>query len=280
MAFVVDRFLPTDLAAGLRLSTQAGWNQVAADWQRVVDLCPAGCLAGRLDGRLVATGSVAAIGPKIRWIGLILVDEAARGRGFGSIMMDRCLELARRNGDEVVALDASDLGRPVYLKKGFVDVIPIDRWTGVLAVDGNRGADRIGLDAFGELARLDREACGVDRSELLKDLLEDRDGHCFGSTGPGGLDGFAVLLPGRTSPHLGPVIARDDDAFKNLLGAAARRLGSTPVILDSLRTPENSLVLEQAGLTVSRRLTRMTLGQSHPVLMGPMVRAAVSFTWG
>jgi GNAT superfamily N-acetyltransferase len=280
MAFVVDRLLPMDLAAGLRLSTQAGWNQVASDWQRALDLCPEGCLAGRLDGRVVATGNVAAIGPKIRWIGLILVDEAMRGRGYGSLMMDRCLELAQRSGDEIVGLDASDFGRPVYLKKGFVDVLPIDRWTGVLAVDADRGADRLGPESLREVAALDRDACGVDRSELLKNLLDDLEGTCFGTRGPRGLDGFAVLIPGRTAPHVGPVIARHDDALRTLLGAVSRQIGDTSLILDSLRTPENSLVLAMSGLKVSRRLTRMTLGQSHPVLMGPMVRAAVSFTWG
>jgi len=38
MDFVVDRLRPDDLDAGLRLSTQAGWNQVASDWKRVLDL--------------------------------------------------------------------------------------------------------------------------------------------------------------------------------------------------------------------------------------------------
>ncbi|HLY11023.1 MAG TPA: GNAT family N-acetyltransferase, partial [Planctomycetota bacterium] len=152
MTFVVDRLGPEDLDLGLRLSTQAGWNQVAGDWKRVLDLCPEGCLAGRLDGALVATGNVAAISPKIRWIGMILVDEAFRGRGYGSIMMDRCLEIARRSGDEIVGLDASDLGRPVYLKKGFVDVAPIDRWSGVLSVEGDpREVVRLDLRSFGPM---------------------------------------------------------------------------------------------------------------------------------
>jgi GNAT superfamily N-acetyltransferase len=280
MPFVVDRLQPGDLEAGLRLSTQAGWNQVAADWRRVFDLCPDGCLAGRLDGRLVATGSVANIGDRIRWIGLILVDESVRGQGFGGTMMDHCLDLARAGGNTIVGLDASDLGRPIYLKKGFVDVAPIDRWTGVLRPQGDpRDIDLGGAQSFDEIAALDRRACGVDRSPLLRNLMSDPQSVCFLSRGAG-LNGFAFLLPGRMSPHLGPVVAPDGAVSSDLFGAAAQNLGSTPVIVDALRTPANTSLLERSGLTVSRRLTRMTLGRSHEVLMGPQVRAVVSFTWG
>jgi GNAT superfamily N-acetyltransferase len=280
MAFVVDRFHLEDLGDGLRLSTQAGWNQEAADWKRVLDLCPDGLFAGRLDGRVVATASVAAIGPKIRWIGLILVDESVRGQGYGSLMMDHALARARRAGDEIVGLDASDLGRPVYLKKGFVDVAPIDRWAGSLRAGGDpRNVGRIGLESFDPLAELDRKACGVDRSPLLRNLLGDPEVVCVASHGKG-MEGFAFLLPGRTSPHVGPVVASDGAVLNALLGALARHLNGASFFIDALRTPANSEALEGSGLTIARRLTRMTLGAPHQVLMGPLVRAAVSFTWG
>jgi GNAT superfamily N-acetyltransferase len=280
MAFVVDRLHPEDLGDGLRLSTQAGWNQGAADWKRVLDLCPDGVYAGRLDGRVVATASVAAIGTKIRWIGLILVDESVRGRGYGSLMMDHCLARARRAGDEIVGLDASDLGRPVYLKKGFVDVAPIDRWAGILRDGGDpKDVDQIGLESFDPLAELDRRASGVDRSPLLRNLLGDPGVVCFAYHGKG-MEGFAFLLPGRTSNHVGPVVARDGAVLNDLLGTLARRLKGAPVFIDALRTPGNTDALEHSGLTIARRLTRMTFGEPHQVLMGPLVRAAVSFTWG
>jgi GNAT superfamily N-acetyltransferase len=280
MPFVVDRLLPGDLEEGLRLSTQAGWNQTASDWKRVLDLSPQGCLAGRLDGRLVATGSVAGISSSIRWIGMILVDEELRGRGYGSVMMDHCLELARGSGDGIVGLDASNLGRPVYLKKGFVDVAPIDRWSGVLRARGDPPAARqLSPRSLEQVAELDQKASGVDRSPLLKNLHSDPEAVCWGSFDPG-REGFAFLLPGRTCSHVGPVVATNEAAFEDLLRAVSRHLQGAPVILDSLRTDAQSRLLERSGLTIARKLTRMTLGGVHPVLMGPMIRASVSFTWG
>ena len=175
MAFVVDRFLSADLDAGLRLSTQAGWNQPAADWKRVLEFSPDGLFAGRLDGRVVATASVAAFGKEAAWIGLILVDEALRGQGYGAAMFSAAIERARELTGDAVGLDASGLGRPVYLKKGFVDVAPIDRWSGVLRETSPSPAlDPLTPSTVDALATLDRNACGADRSRLLRRMIEDR----------------------------------------------------------------------------------------------------------
>ena len=58
MPFTVDPLRSGDLEGALRLSTQAGWNQIAADWERILALSPEGCVAGRMDGHLVATATV------------------------------------------------------------------------------------------------------------------------------------------------------------------------------------------------------------------------------
>ena len=272
MSFAVDRFGPDDLEAGLRLSTQAGWNQVAADWKRAHDLCPDGFFAGRLDGRVVATGCVASYGRSAAWIGLILVDTACRGRGFGAALFAKTMERAREVAGTAVGLDASDLGRPVYLKQGFVDVAPIDRWVGVLPAATATATTA----TFEQVADFDRRATGLDRSALLRHLWEDRSGVAFAIPGAG----HAFLYPGRQHAHLGPIVAADDRTYVALLEQAAKVLNGAEVVIDALRTPATSTLLQSRGLQVARELTRMTLRSPQPLLTGPSVRAAVSFTWG
>jgi hypothetical protein len=166
------------------------------------------------------------------------------------------------------------------LKKGFVDVSPIDRWTGVLrAADDSRDVRQLTPSSLRSVAELDLEATGVDRSPLLGSLLRDPGGMCLASYGAG-LEGFLFLLPGRSCPQAGPVVARDEAVLRALLGAVSRQVQGAPVFLDVPRSQDNTRMLERSGLSIARRLTRMTLGRSHPVLMGPMIRAAVSFTWG
>jgi GNAT superfamily N-acetyltransferase len=275
MPFVVDRLRKDDLDGALRLSTQAGWNQTPADWLRLLDLFPEGCFAGRQDGALVATSTLASYGTRVHWIGMVLVDESCRGRGYGGTMLARTVERGRELGG-TVGLDATDLGRPVYLKQGFVDVAPIDRWSGVLAGNGDTGgvglADR---SSFDDIARLDREACGADRSEFLLHLIHEPE--VFGVVSD---RGFAFLRPGRTCAHVGPMVAADDGDGRSLLARLAQLSRGTPVLLDALRTPSGSRLLEGSGLTIARRLTRMTLGTAKKELMGERVRAITSFEWG
>ena len=159
MVFVIDELTAGDLDGALRLSTQAGWNQVAADWRRLLDLSTSGCLAGRLDGSLVATATVASFGAAAHWIGMVLVDEAMRGKGLGSTMFARIIARARERGGDAVGLDATDLGRPVYLKQGFTDVAPIDRWTGMLRPATPPGdVAMIDRSVFDDVAALDLSA--------------------------------------------------------------------------------------------------------------------------
>jgi GNAT superfamily N-acetyltransferase len=276
MSLVIDRLGPGDLDAALRLSTQAGWNQLAADWQRLLDLSPEGCFAGRLDGKLVATATLASFGRDVHWVGMVLVDEAMRGRGLGSAMLTHVIDFARARGG-IVGLDATDLGRPVYLKLGFTDVAPIDRWSGtLLALGPAEGVEMIDRSTFDEVAAMDRKACGSDRGELLLHLMHEPG--VFGALVRG--EGFAFLRPGRAQGHVGPFVASRDEVCSALLNRLAALAPPRPVLLDALRAPASDALLRAHGLIVARRLTRMALGQPQRLLMGDNVRAAVSFEWG
>lgn len=277
MPLVVDRLRAEDLPGALRLSTQAGWNQIAADWQRLLDLCPEGCLAGRLDGALVATATVASYGRDAHWIGMVLVDEAMRGRGVGSTLLQQAISQARSRGGDAIGLDATDLGRPVYLKQGFVDVAPVDRWSGVLRENGaSDGLERLDRSTFDAVAAFDRAACGADRSALLLHLLNEPGVTGVVSRGAG----YALLRPGRTQGHVGPLLAADDATASRLLNRLAKLAAGSPVLLDAIRSPALSTRLESQGLSVARRLVRMTSGKAQRLLMGDSVRAATSFEWG
>jgi GNAT superfamily N-acetyltransferase len=279
MPFVVDRLRKDELEGAMRLSTQAGWNQTPVDWIRLFDLAPDGCFAGRLDGALVATSTLASYGNRVHWIGMVLVDEACRGQGFGSKMLARTVERGRERGG-TVGLDATDLGRPVYLKQGFLDVAPIDRWRGELKVRGARSdLELLDRTNFDEVVTLDHLACGADRSEFLLHLMHEPG--VFGVVSRrGSVTGFGLLRPGLNWSHVGPIVATDDQTQGELLDRLAQLAEGKTVLLDALTIPATSAILERHGLAVSRRLTRMAIGSAAPVLMSDRVRAIASFEWG
>jgi GNAT superfamily N-acetyltransferase len=277
----IDALRPEDVPEALRLSTQSGWNQTAADWTRVLEGSLDGAFAGRVDGELVATSAVVEYGSRAAWIGMVLVDEACRGRGYGTELLHRAVTHAERNVGEAFGLDATGLGRPLYLKMGFVDVAPIDRWSGVLR---DRPAGRplawIEGDVLAEVARRDRELCGTDRTALLRHLRRDEETAAWAVLEDGKPSAWAFLRRGRLASHLGPVVAPSADAFRALLGAAARELKGAPVLVDAFREEETRDLLAEAGLETARRLTRMTWKRPQTLLMGPGVRAATAFEWG
>ena len=71
-----------DLSFGLRLSSQAGWNQTGADWARYLDLQLDGCFVAEADNCPAGTVTTCAFGP-VAWIAMVLVDKPLRGRGIG-----------------------------------------------------------------------------------------------------------------------------------------------------------------------------------------------------
>ncbi|MCX6597168.1 MAG: GNAT family N-acetyltransferase [Acidobacteria bacterium] len=113
-----------DIPAGLALCRAAGWNQLEADWRRILQQGDA--TVAEQDG--IVIGSVAVLHyPQWDWVAMLLVSPDARGRGVGTLLLSHALSASGR----VVGLDATPEGRRVYLKHGFVDDFEIRRLEGI-----------------------------------------------------------------------------------------------------------------------------------------------------
>ncbi len=282
--FWIDELGPGDLPDALRLSTEAGWNQTAADWGRLLDLAPGACFAGRLDGALVATATAVDYPGTATWIGMVIVGRAARRQGFGTRLLASALAHGQR-ASPTVGLDATDLGRPLYLARGFRELAPIDRWQGTLGAAGPPDAGvQVEVAAGGRLPAealaFDRQACGVDRSALLAHLLAEPGVVAWLARVGGAIRGLAFLRPGHAHFHLGPVVAEDGAIFSSLLDSAGQQLGGRTVLVDTPRDGVAAGRLEPRGLSVQRRLVRMTYGRPQGILVGARVAAATAFEWG
>jgi GNAT superfamily N-acetyltransferase len=296
MTLRIDRLTPEDLPGALRLSTEAGWNQTAADWRRLLALAPDGCFAGRLDGVLVATATAVryplpdrpAAAPALTqatWIGMVLVARAVRRRGFGTALLKAALQSGLAGGVAPVGLDATDLGRPVYLAQGFVDVAPIDRWLGTLVplpvVPGPAlTVEPLGACIPDDGLAFDRQACGLDRAGLLARLAASPGAAAWTARQGSAVVGLAFLRAGREHFHLGPVVAERSDVLGALLDTAGRHLGGRTVLVDTPRTALTEGALAARGLSVHRRLTRMTYPRPQGILFAARVAAATAFEWG
>ena len=259
----ITRLEESDLPKALRLSTQAGWNQTIKDWARALTLSrPRGKFAGRVDGQLVATGVLIEHGNKCGWVGMILVDEACRRRGYGTAMLDRTIAAADEAGLRWIGLDATDMGRPLYLKRGFRDVGHKDRWR----ITKPRQLKMPGMEPL-ELSELvmelDFKATGIDRTAMLRQMHANSDIEGFLARDGSGMQGFGLCRPGRVGAYIGPVIARRPQIAAGIVSKLLEHLHPAidrPVFIDVPRGSSIEPWLKLEGFEVARSWTRMIRG--------------------
>ena len=171
----IERLEPGHAEGVAPLSVEAGWNQIAADWRLMLG---EGRAFGIRDasGAWIASALVLPLGPAISWISMVLVTRPARRQGLGSRLLQRCLAEIEAQG-VAAGLDATELGRPVYLPLGFRDVYPLSRWRAEAgprrAVDPPPGI-RVRPATAEDLARIaacDQARSGFARGRILQHLL-------------------------------------------------------------------------------------------------------------
>lgn len=287
-----------DLPDALRLSTQAGWNQTLAHWQRFLMLYPQGAIAGVVEGKVVATGTLALYTPyslEAAWIGMILVDEAMRGQGLGTKVFTAMLDRAADLGVKTLGLDASDMGQPLYKKYGFVDQQKIDRWvcskveTGVLDARADAAVGAVRMEDWHSIHALDRDATGVDRAALLTHLASEPGATCLVFRESEQVKGFGLLQDGRFGRALGPIVAEDvavaarltETLIKHALSLDSGMDSPKALVIDCVRPSAMAPGLDWLGFSVARELTRMARPATKNVLLASeRVYAGAGFDLG
>lgn len=249
-----------DLPFGLRLSEAAGWNQIEADWRRFQELQPDGCFVAEDDSVPAGTTTTSIFG-SVAWIAMVLVDEAARGRGIGTALMRHALRFLDDCGVATVRLDARPLGQHIYERLGFVEQYRIDHYEGTLpmAAEG-AGITDASIDCWDALMDLDEQITRTNRRRLLTRLFEEHPrGVRFIRLGPHG-GGYCISRPGKKTIRLGPCIATAE-AGPFLLADAWQRHAGQSIALD---VPAGNAAakqwVESHGLTVHHSLMRMCRG--------------------
>lgn len=254
-----------DIPDAMALVAEAGWNQIEADWRFML---ANGRGYGILDaaGRLIASSIILTYPPSIGWIGMVLVAGAHRKRGYATRLLRHAIDMVALAG-RTPMLDATPAGREVYVRLGFSDGEPIERWRGAGRGTGKTRPRIIDLDTA---LRLDATAFGASRAMLIADLAARPDAACFNAGG-----GVLLSRRGRTATQLGPLLATSDRTAAALLDNAIGELAG-PLLLDvPARETELRKLLAKRGFAVERPFTRMALGgaaaihENMRVIAGP-----------
>ncbi|PDT04401.1 GNAT family N-acetyltransferase [Rhizobium chutanense] len=208
------------LGAAVHLSRQAGWPHRPEDWQMALALSE-GVVAIEND-RVVGTVLVTPYKQDCATINMVIVDEAMRGRGLGRKLMHAAIELA---GERPLRLVATADGLPLYEKLGFRPTGRILQHQGIAAeIAAPTATSAATKSDFTTVTKLDRQAFGADRTDLIAYLAEV--GEIAVVRRDGRVTGFAVLRTFGRGEVIGPVIAGNlEDAKALVAHFIARRPG-------------------------------------------------------
>ena len=255
----------TDIALCMNLCRLAGWNHVDVDWLRLLDLSPEGLFLAEYKGQACGIVSTIQYGPRLGWMGLLMVHHEFRRRGIGSALMNHGIEFLKQRDVRRIKIDATDAGRSVFLKLGFEDERPVHVFVGRRPANTQPSDWHTDGDVdWQAAAEMDTAAFRADRLDLLK--LLRRDGYHTSLTECAAMTAYGFAQQGFYASRLGPVVAATPEAART---AVTRLLGILPegnVIWNLL--PDNVHAKELAaslGFTLHERLTRMYLGTAaHP----------------
>lgn len=257
-----------DLPLGMMLKSQAGWNQMSADWRRFLAMQPEGCLVAELDGVAVGTAVVTAF-ESVAWISMVLVEQEYRGRGIGKALMNRAVQAAEELGAKSIRLDATPLGQPLYERLGFVPQYALTRYAGMIGVVGAltttaSPAVRVaGTEDKGAILALDVAVTGTQRGKFLTRLFAEEPAAVRVAQRDGSVAGFLTVRPGSDALQLGPCIAETGEAGSALLIDALTRHAGSRVYWDLPSSHAAAAELaRRSGLSPQRQLLRMCRGEA------------------
>ena len=258
-----------DVTRAMELKNLAGWNQTEKDWRGYLQFEPEGCFVAEAGGVRAGTATTLAYGDRVGWIGMVLVHPDARRFGIGTRLLRHAIDYLQRRGVACVKLDATPLGKKVYVPLGFRDEYELSRYEGLAPAGDAATAPAVQYLTDGDLAEVtafDAPLFGAERGAVLRSMGRRNPELCFVSRDASGVRGYLIAREGQNAVQLGPWVARDAAVAQELVGAFFRRVTGKKVFVDVPHpNAAGCTLIAKHGFTVQRGYARMFLGENrHP----------------
>lgn len=254
-------FARAHLEGALKLSQEMSWPYRLEDWDVALQLGYGFVLEHA--GTVIGTAAWWPYGETHASAGMIIVAKTAQGRGYGARLVDALLTSARPRS---IALNSTAEGQALYQRRGFIPIGVIHQHQGIPR--GRHEPPPPGLvrpmatSDFEVIIRLDRDATGLERRQMLEKLLQSGDGYVLQRDGMA--RGYAISRLFGRGHVIGPVVAETATDAQVLIEAALARLGSVFVRIDTSATSQLGDWLEGIGLEQVGDATTMILGRPAP----------------
>ena len=251
-----------DVDIGMEFKGLAGWNQTREDWERFLAIAPGGCFVAEVAGKPVGTVVTVIFEDRCGWVAMVLVPPQHRRKGIGTAMLHHGIDHLKSASVETIKLDATPMGREVYLPLGFVDEYGLERWEGQGQAFEIEEVSAMSQSDLSEVIAFDTPIYGLSRAALIRRLFGDSNGICGLVRSEGGeVQGYAMARPGSNAWQLGPVLANSGDIGEDLIKWSLNLLVDQPVFFDVPLVNQDGVAIANAcGFSVQRQFTRMFYG--------------------
>jgi len=246
-----------DLDGCLELTKDRGWTTDRTAW---LTLLRSGRAFG-FDDRGELSGSVVIVTyDRMAFVGMMLVRKRLEGRGLGRSLLEFALS---ETSDKPAALFATEFGRPLYEKLGFVarDMLCTHRGVWTCAASERRVTLRKPSELTKyEIARIvevDAAAFGSNRASLFSELL-DRSSW-IATIVDGERLSYAIARESEGGVQVGPLIAVDDESAFALVASLVSVGNDCRIHVTEGKTQFRDR-LAACGLVLTQELPMMTRG--------------------
>jgi GNAT superfamily N-acetyltransferase len=258
-----------DVKALHALSLSVGWAHRAEDWQFMREI-GRGVVALDESGRVHGSAMWFPFGEAFAAIGMVIVTPLLQNHGGGQRLMQHVLEQVK---GRALGLHATEQSHHLFRSIGFADEGTVHLHQGPagpppeLLSDPAAQVRELGESDLADILRLDRMAAGLDRRPLVDALMARSHGMALSRGGR--LEAFALMRPFGRGAVIGPVIAASEDDAMRVIHPLIAAQKDRFVRID-LGAADSRLAqfIEQCGLPVCERVTRMSLGGPWPFISG------------
>ena len=191
---------------------------------------------------------------EVSTIGYMGVLSKYRSGGLGTRIFTELFEKSLQNNSKSIVLYASELGRPIYEKLGFIPSYRAQKYTLPLPIVANElnSTDFEILDAIPSwILKLDQYIMGFDRQEYLNIMINHGSRILSFKE-----DGFALI----SNTRIGPVIADSSELALKFIQKSGQ-MGVNNLIIPKHNLFSEQLVKNLSLQKVEKSNVKMTYGQ-------------------
>jgi N-acetylglutamate synthase-like GNAT family acetyltransferase len=221
----LKRLNEEDISGLIELSASVGWDY---EREEILTVLNSGTVFGHktIDGKLVSCSALIPYNVSLAWLGMVIVDPRARGKGLAKEAVRSCLETADEGTS--ILLVSTEEGRPLYLKLGFTEVDTIQKYLcrdykPASPVEKGRVSEVKSFtpEYFERVVEFDKAAFGDGRTVFLRNRIAQAKECLLALNEDGKLMGYGLSIQGPVNLILGPIAAEEPDTAIFLLDQLA-----------------------------------------------------------